>query len=307
MMIHFLYPALLLLLFLVPVFVLIYILAILYNKKKAISFPNFEALERIGGVEFFSRNYVGLYISVIIIFLLVFAVSGMSVSYNVDSSSFSYVIAVDNSVSMKVSDLQPNRMEAAKSSAKNFVDSLPSGSEVGVIAFSGDAKILQQLDNSKIKTKMAIDSINFGDVQGTNILNALIAAKDIFKDKRLKSIIILSDGQINVGETPKVIRYANDYGIVINSFAIGTSAGGLTEFDTVSKVDEDILKSYAFNTNGKFFLVKDGSSLEDSFKELLDETNKEVSFDLSMYLILGAIFLFLIYWTVSNFRFKVLP
>ena len=158
----FLYPNFLLLLLLVPFFVFVYFFSIAYNKKKAVLFANFEAMERFYDVEFFSKNFLALYVNLAILVLLVFSLAGTSVALNIDTSAFSYVIAVDTSDSMATTDVFPDRLNAAKIAAKDFVDLLPLGVEVGVVAFSGDSLVIQELDTSKLKTKMAIDNVNFG-------------------------------------------------------------------------------------------------------------------------------------------------
>jgi Ca-activated chloride channel family protein len=239
--------------------------------------------------------------------LLVFALAGTAVAFNVDTSAFSYVIAIDTSSSMATEDVSPNRLSAAIAEAKNFVDLLPIGVEVGIIAFSGDAEVLQTLDTSKLKLKMALDSVDYGEVQGTNIYNALITANKIFGSRRMKSVILISDGQLNVGDAPQIISYINRNNLIVNTIAVGTEEGGLTEFNTISKVDEDFLKSLAFNSEGRFFRVKDISGLDDTFNSLIEETNRQVTIDLSFYLLLVAILLFTILWILYNLRFKVVP
>lgn len=303
----FLYPKFLILLLLVPFFVFIYFFSIIYNKKKAVLFANFEAMERFYDVEFFSKNFMALYVNLGILILLILSLAGTSISFNVDTSAYSYVVAIDTSGSMGVSDILPTRLEAAKSEAIKFVESLPVGVEVGVVAFSGDAVVMQTLDTSKIKIKMAIESIDFGRIQGTNIYNSLITANKLFEDRQMKSVVLISDGQLNVGDAPQITRYANRNNLVVNTIAIGTEEGGRTEFDTISKVDEDFLRSLSFNTNGKFFRAKDISTLGESFEGIIRNTNKEVTLDISFYLLLGAVVVFTLMWILHNLRFKVVP
>jgi Ca-activated chloride channel family protein len=303
----FLYPKFLSLLLLVPFFVFIYFFSIIYNKKKAILFANFEAMERFYDIEFFSKNFIALYVNLFVLVLLIFSLAGTSASFNVDTSDFSYVIAVDTSSSMGTSDVLPSRLAVAKEEAKNFINLLPIGVEVGIIGFSGDAVVLQELDNSKIKANIAIDEIDFGVIQGTNIYNALISANKIFGLRQRKSIVLISDGQLNVGDAPQIIRYINRNNLIVNTIAIGTSDGGLTEFNTISRVDEDFLKSLAFNSGGEFFRVEDDVDLEISLKSLISEVNKEVTMDLTFYLLLTAIFIFTILWVLYNLRLKVVP
>jgi Ca-activated chloride channel homolog len=303
----FLYPKFLLLLLLVPFFIFIYFFSLVYTRKKAMVFANFEAMQRFYDMEFFSRNFLALYSHLIIIVLMVFAVAGTSVAFDAETSTFSYALAIDNSGSMKTADVLPTRLDAAKTSAKKFTDWLPVGVEIGVMSFAGDAEILQGLDSSKIRARMAIDRIEFGDVHGTNIYNAVISANSLFGDRRMKSLIILSDGQLNIGDAPQIIKYANRNNLVINTIAMGTEEGGVTDLNTISKVDIDFLKSLAFNTNGKFFQAQDLNQLDESFVTLVREVNRDVSIDLTFYLMFGALGLFTINWIFRNLRFRIVP
>ena len=307
MELSFLYPKFLALLLLVPFFVFVYFFSIIYNKKKAVLFANFEAMERFHDIEFFSKNFAALYVNIIVLVLLVLALAGTAVVFNVDTSAFSYVIAIDTSSSMATEDVFPNRLGAAVQEAKDFIDLLPIGVEVGIVAFSGDAEVMQIMDTSKLKLRMALDSIDYGRIQGTNIYNALITANKIFDLRQMKSVILISDGQLNVGDAPQIIRYINRNNLIVNTVGIGTEEGGVTEFDTISKVDEDFLKSLSFNSGGKFFRVKDIGDLDETFNSLIRETNKEVTIDLSFYLLLAAISMFTILWILYNLRFKVVP
>jgi Ca-activated chloride channel homolog len=304
----FFYPVFLFLLFLAPFFILVYFLGLNYSKKKSIMFGNFDALQRVSGNEIFSRNFLALYLNIAILVLLIFSLAGTILIYNAETASFSYVIAIDNSISMSASDLSPTRLEVAKDSARNFIDSLPSGVEVAVLSFSGDARIMQEINTNKIKTKAAINAIDFGTVQGTNIYNAVIGANQLLEEATgNKALVLIGDGQLNVGDTPEIIRYAEVNEMLIHTIAVGTSAGGENAFGVISKVDEDVLKSLAFNTQGSFFRANNSEGLEESLQQIVDSVSKEISMDVSFYLLLIAIGLFSLSWILSNFRFRVLP
>ncbi len=305
--ISFLYPRFLLLLLLVPFFIFVYFFSLMYNKKKAVLFANFEAMERFYDIEFFSKNFLALYANLLILVLLIFALSGTAISFDTDTSAFSYVIAIDTSSSMSTVDVLPNRLEAAKNEARDFIDLLPIGVEVGIIGFSGDATVLQTLDSSKVKLKMVLDSVDYGAIQGTNIYNALLASNKLFGLKRMKSVILISDGQLNVADAPQIIRYVNRNNLIVNTIAVGTEEGGLTDFNTISKIDEDFLKSLSFNSGGQFFRVKDIGDLDESFNTLIGETHKQVTIDITFYLLLIAIGFFSILWVLYNLRFKIIP
>jgi Ca-activated chloride channel family protein len=303
----FLYPRFLIFLLLVPLFVFVYFFSLIYEKKRAVVFSNFGAMERFYDIEFFSKNFLALYLNLTILILLILALAGTGVSFVADTSIFSYVIAVDASSSMSSDDIYPNRLEAAKEGAKKFVNLLPVGVEVGVLEFSGDASVLHVLDSNKFKVNLAIDAVEYGDVQGTNIYNALIAADKIFEERQLKAVILISDGQLNVGEVSRTIKYINRNKLTVNTVAVGSEEGGVTGFNTISKVDEDILKSLAFNSGGEFFRVKDVQDFDLLFDSLMNTMEKEVTVDLSFYFLIGGILILTLLWVMHSFRFKVVP
>jgi Ca-activated chloride channel family protein len=303
----FLYPRFLLLLLLVPFFVFIYFFSMVYNKKKAVMFGNFAAMERFFDIEFFSKNFAALYFHLAILLLLVFSLAGTSIVFNASTSSFSYVIAVDISESMGATDISPNRLEAAKREAKDFIDLLPVGVEIAVVGFSGESLVYQELDTSKIKAKIAVDELAFGDVRGTDIYTALISANRLFGTRQMKSVVLISDGQLNVGDAPTVIRYINRNNLMVNTIAVGTEEGGLTTLNTISRVDLDFLKSISFNSGGQFFRAKDSGAIESSLTDIVREVDKEVTIDLTFYLLLASVLLFTILWVMLNLRFKTIP
>jgi Ca-activated chloride channel family protein len=303
----FLYPRFLIFLLLVPLFVFVYFFSLMYEKKKAVVFSNFGAMERFYDVEFFSKNFLALYLNLTVLILLVLALAGTGVSFVADTSIFSYVIAVDSSSSMSSDDIYPNRLEAAKGGAKKFIDLLPVGVEVGVLEFAGDASVLHVLDSNKFKVNLAIDAVEYGEVQGTNIYNVLIAADKLFEDRQLKSVILISDGQLNVGDVPRIIKYINRNKLTVNTVAVGSEEGGVTGFNTISEVDEDILKALAFNSGGEFFRVKDVRDFDLLFNSLMNTTEKEVTVDLSFYFLIGGILMLTFLWVMHSFRFKVVP
>ena len=306
-MLSFLYPKFLILLLLIPFFIFVYFFSIIYNKKKALLFANFQAMERFYDIEFFSKNFLFLYLNLAVLILLVLSLAGTSVSFIAETSTFSHSILIDNSGSMKTSDVLPTRLEAAKFSASRFVDLLPIGAEISVIAFSGDAGVMQVPDNSKVLAKMAIENIDYGDVQGTNIFNALVITNKLLGDRRLKSLVLISDGQLNIGDAPQIISYATRESLTVHTIAIGTREGGATELNTVSKIDEDFLSSLSSETGGRFFRAEDLADLDKSFTEITRTTIKEVQLDISLYLLLSGLGLFSLVWILHNLRFKVMP
>jgi len=305
----FLYPQFLWFFVLIPFFILVYLFSLSINKKRGMVFGNFKALERFYGVEFFSKNFFYLYFNLFLLIILVLGLSGMMVEFETDTSLSSFVIAIDSSSSMLTKDASPTRFEFAKSIAGKFIANLPIGVDVGVIGFSGAGVVYQDMTTNKMLSKMGVDNIEIGRVEGTNIYDALLSADKMFdflSDGKRRTVLLFSDGQLNVGDAPLIIDFANRNNIIIYTIAIGTEAGGDSVFNMISKADIDFLKSLSFNTGGQFYKANN-----EDFSELLNmfgiNGRYNVKIDCSMYLIILAIFLFFINWVLYNFRFRIYP
>lgn len=302
----FAHPQYLFLLFLIPLLFFIHFLALSSRKKTALKFANFEAISRIQGIDFFSKNVVILVLNILIVALLVFAVSGFTFHTSQESSLFSFVIAIDGSQSMDAKDLTPDRITAAKETAINFIDSAPIDIKFGVISFSSSSRIEKDLTEKKDELKRAIDNIQISGIGGTDLYEAILTSSNLLKTENQKAVILLSDGQVNVGSIDDAITYANDNNVVVHTIGIGTPEGGMTEF-ALSKLDEDSLKSVAFSTGGVYFNAANNQNLTDSFSKILKVTKRKVSIDTSEYLILLAVLLVVLEFFLSNTKYLNLP
>lgn len=302
--VYFIYPQLLLLLVLVPVFILVYFSSFYYHDKKAINFPNFDAMKRVFGVEIFSRNFFSLYVSILILVSIILAVSGMVVTY---PGQGSVVIAVDTSQSMLTTDVLPNRLEAAKASAQDFVSSLPSNTEISIVRFSGKSTVVHQPDTSKLEANLVLADLQYEDGAGTDFDELLYTANILTAGAKKKFLVMISDGQANSGEVNESIRYAKDAGLIVNTISVGTETGGISEGGTISRADEYSLQRIAFETGGQYSKAEDLASFERAFKELSVGAQEDVSFNLTTYLLLFSLMLIFVNWMLQNFRFRTIP
>lgn len=298
--------AYLLFLFLIPVFVLIHFISIRTTRAKALRFANFDALARIRGIDLYSKNLVILILSILIVVSMSFAMAGTIVTFNRPMSKFSFVIAIDASQSMSADDFTPNRLSAAKSTALSFVDSTPLGTKIGVVSFAGNSYIESALTDSKGTVKDSINGINITSVGGTDIYEAVITGTNLLSQESAKSIILLSDGQINVGNVDDAIAYANKFNVVVNTIAIGTKVGGNATYG-LSQVDEDSLKALAFNTGGNFSNVQSKDDLQKAFNSMLNIRVAPGPLDISRYLMILAVVLFVLMYVLANTRYRAFP
>lgn len=298
----FTHPQYLFFLFVIPLLFLIHFFSLGNRKKVALKFANFDAISRIKGVDFFSKNVISLFLNSLIVLLMVLAISGLTVQVFKEASSFSFVIAMDSSQSMEADDFYPNRAEVAKEIARDFVDQAPRGVDIGVVSFSGNSYLEQDLTQDKIEIKNSINKVKIDGWGGTDLFEALISATNMLRDKEFKAVIILSDGQINIGKLDDIIEYAQRNDVILHSIAVGTKEGGNTPY-AISKLDEESLQSLSYNTGGEYSIAESKEQLSKSFLDILNLTEKKVSLKLFNYLIILAILLFALEFFLVNTRY----
>ncbi len=290
----------------IPVVLFFHFLALSNKKKKALGFANFDAIAKITGVDFFSKNIIILVINIFMIAGIIFALSGLHLHTTAESSSFSYVIAIDSSQSMEADDLNPSRIEAAKDQAVEFIDSAPFGFKAGVVSFSGGTRIEQDLTDRKDELKNAVSKIQISSTGGTDIYEAVLTSVNLLKYEGSKAIILISDGQINVGNVDEAIDYANLNDAIVHTIGIGTESGGSTTYG-FSKIDEDNLKGLAYNTGGNYTHVSSENDLQRSFSSIFKITRKKVSVDMMDYLLIFVLILLVLEFFLSNTKYINLP
>ena len=293
MYIGFTHPLYLIFLFAIPILIFFHFYGLKNIRGRGLRFANFEAIARVKGIDLYSKNIFLLIFNILFLILLVFALAGLTLYKEVEASSFSFVIAIDNSESMSASDLRPNRIDVAKRTAIDFVNSLPYESYLAVVSFSGDSYIEQELTKNKQEIKYAIENIEISGVGGTDVLEAISTSVKILRNEENKAVILLSDGQINTGSVDEAVDYAKYNGIMVHTIGIGTVEGGEVSYG-LSKLDEKSLKSLAYNTEGRYFNVKNKAEMENSFVQIIGVTKKLGSFNLSIYLIIITIALFVL-------------
>lgn len=195
------------------------------------------------------------------------------------------VMAIDLSSSMLAKDLKPNRMEALKDVAANFVDGRPND-RIGVVVYAGEAYTKTPVTSDKAIVKQAISDIKFDNVlqDGTGIGMGLTTAVNRLKDSKAKSkvIILLTDGVNNSGfiEPETASEIAKEYGIKVYTIGLGTNGNAMFPYAFAPngkdflyrmmpvEIDEQLMKTIAKNTGGKYFRAVSNSKLEEIYGEI---------------------------------------
>jgi Ca-activated chloride channel family protein len=202
------------------------------------------------------------------------------------------VLCIDVSGSMTAQDFTPNRMEAAKKVASDFIDRRLTD-RIAIVIFSGESFTQCPLTTDKAVLKSAVESIRNGLLEdGTAIGDGLSTSVDRLRSSKTKSkvIILLTDGENNGGligpDNAKEIAKA--FGIKVYTIGVGTegyapfpikTAMGVIMQQQKVTIDEKLLTSIASETGGKYFRAKDNTGLENIYKEIneLEKSKVEIS------------------------------
>ena len=195
------------------------------------------------------------------------------------------VIASDVSGSMLAKDLKPNRMEALKEVAANFVEARVND-RIGIVVYAAEAYTKTPVTSDKAVVLEAINSIQYDNVlqDGTAIGMGLATAVNRLKDSKAKSkvIILMTDGVNNAGflEPISAAEIAVEYGIKVYTIGIGTNGNAMFPYAYAPngkgflfkmmpvQIDELLMKDIAKKTGGKYFRAQNNSNLETIYKEI---------------------------------------
>jgi Ca-activated chloride channel family protein len=203
------------------------------------------------------------------------------------------IMAVDISASMLARDLEPNRLEALKKVAINFIEGRPND-RIGLVIYAGESYTKTPLTSDKSIIFNAINDLEYTQniEGGTAIGMGLATSVNKLKDSKAKSkvIILLTDGENNAGfiDPKTATQLATEYdiktytiGVGSNGMAlspVGIKANGQFEYRNMEvKIDEALLKTIAESNGGKYFRATDNQKFEAIYEEIdaLEKTEIE--------------------------------
>lgn len=202
-------------------------------------------------------------------------------------------MAIDVSASMLAKDLKPNRLEALKKVAANFIKGRTTD-RIGLVLYAGESFTKTPVTSDKSIVLGALNRVGYDQnlQNGTAIGMGLATAVNRLKDSKAKSkvIILLTDGSNNSGFIDPTIasELAVEYGIKVYTIGIGTNGTALSpvaiypngEFKYARvkvEIDEKLLKQIAKTTNGKYFRATNNNKLKQIYAEIdkLEKTDVE--------------------------------
>ena len=264
----FLWPDLLWLLLCVPVLVAAYIYTLVRKKKAAIRYASLLLVRDSIGAGQRIRRHVPPLIFLIAMAAGILAVARPSAVFTLPSQQQTIVLAIDVSRSMRATDVDPNRISAAQSAAKSFIEEMPRNVRVGIVTFAGTAAIVQTPTDNREDLLAAIDRFQLqrATATGSGLILSLsvlfpdagIDLESIIFDRRTGAasldrkqapaakkdfrpvppgsytsglIILLSDGRRTTGPDPvEAAKLAAERGVRVYTVGFGSRAGGTVDF-----------------------------------------------------------------------------
>jgi Ca-activated chloride channel family protein len=293
----FIWPSMLYLLLLVPLFVAGYVALLRRRQAKTAALGTMGLLQTGRGQEIGRRKHLPFVIFLLAITLLLVGFARPEMPVDLPRVEGTVILAFDVSNSMIADDLEPSRIEAAKTAARTFIEAQPPSVRVGIVAFSNGGLIVQQPTNITADLLAAVDRISPQGATslGQGIFTSLnaIAGKAIEVDEEalqsadlqsgdLQSvdigyygsavIVMLSDGEDTTGLDPlQVAQLAANAGVRIFPIGVGSPEGTVIELDGFSVatvLDEAVLKDIANLTNGEYFYAADTADLEQIYDDI---------------------------------------
>ncbi len=307
-------PGYLFLLFLIIPMIVWYVLKNV-NSQAEIKISSIDAFKNIKKSPKIYLRHALFVLRLMAMSLLIFVLARpqSSVSWKeTNTEGIDIVLAVDISSSMLAQDFSPNRLEAAKDVASDFVLGREND-RIGLVVFAGESFTQCPLTTDHAVLVNLFKDIKAGMVEdGTAIGLGLANSINRLKDSKAKSkvVILLTDGVNNRGEiAPETAaELANTFGIKVYTVGVGTkgtapypvqTAFGVQMQSMPVEIDEAILNKIADETGGKYFRATSKNKLEDIYTEInkLEKTKIEVknfSKKNEMYLSFGVLALLLL-------------
>ena len=295
MKLEFLNPEYFILLAVIPFIILWYYL----NRNKlnnSIKFSDSSAFENSGN--FYSNFKLLLKIFRMISFALI--ITALARPQIIDTSTrvktnsgIDIIMAIDVSASMLAKDLKPNRLDALKNVADEFIKNRGSD-RIGLVEYAGESYTKTPLTTDKSIILKSLREIKYNNIieGGTAIGMGLATSVNRIKDSKSKSkvIILLTDGVNNAGfiDPLTAAELAKEYDIKIYSIGLGTNGlalspvginarGKLNYANIQVEIDEELLTQISEMSGGKYFRATDNSKLKEIYNEIdkLEKTEIE--------------------------------
>ena len=268
----------------IPGLYFLYYKIISKKRKEAIKFSNLEFIKSAIGNKTKSRRDFWLFcLSLATIGLMIIGFANPHIPLEQSKEGVNVVLVIDVSGSMQATDYEPNRLEAAKNSAKILVESLPPKDNVGIVIFETGATTAAYLTPNKDKVTERLSNIaptNGETAIGDGLSLGIDMATSIQNKKKV--VILLSDGVSNAGviSPSEAISFAKSNNIQVYTIGLGSEGKTVLGYDffgrtQYAELDEDTLKAIAEQTGGKYFKSVNINTLNEIYQNISTDIKRE--------------------------------
>jgi Mg-chelatase subunit ChlD len=247
----------------------------------------------VQGYRQFHVNPIILILKILTVSLLFLVATGsIEVVKTAQTPDTDYVIVLDASPSMAAIDLSPSRIDAAKELSKQWLDTIPKATRVGLIVVSQDLSNIVPITDDKEVIKKAINDVEIDYAKsGTALVYALSRSVDILnKSDKKRGILLLTDGTEEIDTTTFGLMNTNN--VIVYALGIGTSEQEevdipqeFREFYSPQEYNFTKLQELSSKTGGKAYNIGNEEEFETAFREVTLET-VEIELDSSYYVVL---------------------
>ncbi|MFZ4516446.1 MAG: VWA domain-containing protein [Acidimicrobiia bacterium] len=306
-------PLRLLLLFVPLGFGIAYLVMQFLRPKYAVRFSTTDLLASIAPKRPGWRRHLAAIATLLALVLFVIAFARPAQERTVPRERSTVILAVDVSISMQATDVDPSRIAAVKAAAASFARTAPANVQIGLVHFAGSATVAVAPTFDRAPLERAINNLELAS--GTAIGEAIYASLDALRTAEVigkepasnkdssqapARIVLMSDGSTNSGRpNDDAAAAANDAGIPITTIAFGTNEGTIVNPTNGSEVrvpvDGAALEAIAGETGGKYFEAASSSALKTIYQNIGRQIGVEVKrLDMSSWFVgFGLLFAFL--------------
>lgn len=267
------------LLLLLPLVGLVVTYLVLQRRRRryAVRFAALPLLDKVAPEQPGWRRHAPAAAFVLALSALALAAARPVVDVRVPHERATVIVAIDVSRSMQATDVEPNRMEAAKRAAASFIENLPDTFNVGLVTFSGTTSVVATPTTDHGAVAAALDglamanSTAIGEAVFTSLDQVASMARGAEQVDVPARIVLLSDGTNTTGRSPEEAAVAaSESAVPVSTIAYGTQDGTVEiEGRTIPvPVDVEALARLAEGTGGQPYTAESGDELAEVYDDI---------------------------------------
>jgi Ca-activated chloride channel family protein len=254
------------------------------RQQYAVRFTNIALLEAVAPKRPGWRRHATAAAFLVAIVGLVVAFARPTHDGKVPRERATIMMAIDVSLSMEATDVDPSRIEAAKTAAKAFLQTVPEKVNVGLVSFAGNTHLDVSPTTDRQRVSIAIDSLKLGESTaiGEAIFTSLDAIDQFGKETQASapdadpvpaSIVLMSDGDTQTGRpNDEAAAAAKKVNVPVTTIAFGTDHGEVTVPESpvpvLVAVNRQALRDIATQTNGQYYAAATEAQLASVYQNI---------------------------------------